>query len=663
MPRTLEGYRPFLSAACTTVVGMLFFGAAIGAALRHPVAPLSMLSVLVALSFWVMWRPNQIWFLLPALLPVANFMPWTGWWLVDESDLLLLALLAGTYMRWGVDAWRGHASLDGRMPLGMRWLCWAMLVLLVLGSVRGLDDARGSLSWTDLFAALWTHGAYGDYDLPGNTLRVAKSLWWGLWLAPILCRSIQGSLVYLARGMLFGLLCVVVIVLWERALYVGWLDFTTSYRTVAWFWEMHVGGAAIDAYLVMALPFAWWAVWSAPQGWRWYAAAVLVLLATYAVLTTYSRGLYLAVILTAVGMAVLAHIFQLKAPDATFWHRRAMACLLAAVVLEVLAVWSGGVFMSDRLVRSNTDLYQRVAHWKRGVALLHTPEQWLWGVGAGRLPAHYSTQTDGGSLPGSVRWLPNAHGGLAPWLFGPERPGTSGELGLTQRVASVAGEGYTVRMRADFDAPVWMKVQLCEQHLLYMARCQLRTRQVTAASKTGDGWLVLPLLGPAFVPDEPFAAMRGGVLSIKVLHGRGPVALQEVELIDPSGGQLLKNSDFAHGAHFWSPIAYGNFLPWHMDNLVLELLIERGAVGLLALAAVVSWALVTMLRQARRGRPLALVVGAAIMAVLMAGMVVSVTEIPRVCLVLWLLLVVSFCINDDRCAQVAGSLPDRRPFE
>src|SRR5574337_1848669 len=142
---------------------------------------------------------------------------------------------------------------------------------------------------------------------------------WGLLLMPVLYRSPQGAPLRLARGMVAGLFLVCAGVVWERGLYVGLLDFSTSYRTTAWFWEMHVGGAAIDAYLAMALPFAWWAAWSAPHGWRWYGAAGLALLATYAVLTTYSRGLYLAVIIAAVAMAAWAHRYRFKAPDATLW--------------------------------------------------------------------------------------------------------------------------------------------------------------------------------------------------------------------------------------------------------------------------------------------------------------------------------------------------------
>lgn len=661
MVGSLAVERAFTAGVWPALLGGLCVGASLCGAVQHPVAPFLAVSLLILMVSWAMWRPAHLWFLLPALLPVASFMPWTGWWLVDESDLLVLALMGGGYLRWGFDAWIRPAAVAGHMPRSMLWVCLILLPLLLFGVWRGLDDARGAASWAALIADLWAQGPYGDYELPGNTLRVAKSLWWGLLLAPVLCMSSQGSLGYLARGMLAGLCCVAAAVLWERGLYVGWLDFTTSYRTVAWFWEMHVGGAAIDGYLVMALPFAWWAAWSAPQGWRWYAAATLVLLATYAVLTAYSRGVYLAVTITAVGMAVMAHKYQLKAPDATVWHRRAMAGLLVAVVIEILGVWSGGVFMSDRLVQSNIDLYQRMAHWKRGVALLHTPSQWVLGLGLGRLPAHYSAETEEGALPGRVRWVHNTSGRVEPWLFGPDRPGAKGEWGLSQRVALAADGRYTVRMRVHLDEqPVWLKVQLCEQHLLYTVRCQLRTRQVSASSIAADGWLELPLLGPAFVSDEMFSALREGVFSIKVLQTHGLVRVAEVELMEPAGRQVLRNTDFALGPHYWSTIAYDNFLPWHMDNLVLELLIERGLSGLLILMAVVVWALVRIHGQARQGKHLALVVGAAIMAVAMSGAVISVAEIPRVSLLLWLLLVVSFCICDNACADAAKGDAMRR---
>ena len=157
----------------------------------------------------------------------------------------------------------------------------------------------------------------------------------------------------------------------------------------------------------------------------------------------------------------------------------------------------------------------------------------------------------------------------------------------------------------------------------------------------------LQLHGPAFASTGIRSAWREGVLSIAVLQAKTRVRLDAVELIDPQGRQVLKNSAFAQGPRHWSSIAYANFLPWHMDNLYLELLIERGLLGLAALAALAVWALAMASQGVARQNPLALIVGIALSATLLIGVVISVIEISRVSTMLWLLLVVSPLIRES----------------
>uniref|UniRef100_UPI00195354A7 hypothetical protein n=1 Tax=Escherichia coli TaxID=562 RepID=UPI00195354A7 len=71
-----------------------------------------------------------------------------------------------------------------------------------------------------------------------------------------------------------------------RLAYTGLLDFSTDYRTTALFWEMHVGGAALDGFLVMTLPFALLALLRTRAPMNFAAGLVIMLLAAYAVLTT-----------------------------------------------------------------------------------------------------------------------------------------------------------------------------------------------------------------------------------------------------------------------------------------------------------------------------------------------------------------------------------------
>jgi len=105
--------------------------------------------------------------------------------------------------------------------------------------------------------------------------------------------------------MALGLIGAALAAVWERGAFTGLLDFSSDYRTTALFWEMHVGGAALDGFLALTVPFGVRELVAAKTPWRWFVGAAAVMLAVYACLTTFSRGVYLAVPLV-VGAAALA---------------------------------------------------------------------------------------------------------------------------------------------------------------------------------------------------------------------------------------------------------------------------------------------------------------------------------------------------------------------
>ena len=91
-----------------------------------------------------------------------------------------------------------------------------------------------------------------------------QSLLWAVLLFPLIlndgkpCLNRQESTGFF-RACLLGSCVVVMAAFWERAFYPGLLDISTPYRTTALFWEMHLGGAALDAYLVLIAPLLVWA--------------------------------------------------------------------------------------------------------------------------------------------------------------------------------------------------------------------------------------------------------------------------------------------------------------------------------------------------------------------------------------------------------------------
>jgi hypothetical protein len=205
-------------------------------------------------------RPTLWLVALPGLIPVLGLASWTGSMLVDETDLLALALAAGGYARW---AWHRYAvrgarhiaeAANGeslRIPLVA-----TVLVLLFASSVavslgRGIADA-GGLRWD------W----YPGYFDALNSVRIGKSFALALALAPLLIRALQQdarhAAALLGAGFALGTAIAALTVVWERAAFTGLLDFSTDYRATGMFWEMHVGGAALDGWLALGMPFVVW---------------------------------------------------------------------------------------------------------------------------------------------------------------------------------------------------------------------------------------------------------------------------------------------------------------------------------------------------------------------------------------------------------------------
>ena len=286
--------------AAAALAGAVFLAA------HHPLSATLVLVAALALTALTAVRP-ALWplWLLP-LLPLIGLMPWTGWLTVEEMDIAVLAVAAGGYLRLA-GGWprRGaaarvsapasasaSASVSGAAPATrsltkvVLWLLPLLLSTLISGW-RGIVDA-GGFEW----------GWWQGYQEPLNSVRLAKPLFEVLLLLPLwraACRADrQRAPPRLALAISALLLAVALAVVWERQAFTGLLDFSTDYRATGPFWEMHVGGAALDAVLALTLPFALMLLTSARTPLRWAAAAAVLALGLYAALATFSRIVYAA---------------------------------------------------------------------------------------------------------------------------------------------------------------------------------------------------------------------------------------------------------------------------------------------------------------------------------------------------------------------------------
>jgi hypothetical protein len=284
-------------------------------AFHHPLqgVVVTVLFALAAALFYV-WPTG--WLLaVPALLPLIGLAPWTGWITAEEFDILLLAAAAGGYARLArrapADAGEGPSrKRGGPRPNALVTLMVAMFALsTIIAMGRGMADAGGPvLGW------------FQGYHEPMNSLRLAKPflfalLMLGLWRGTAR-RAPQQAIQNLVLGLALGLAGAALATMWERAAFTDLLNFSSDYRTTALFWEMHVGGAALDGFLALTVPFALYMLLTDHVRLRWAGAAAITAVAGYACLTTFSRGVYLAVPI-GVGLMLALQALQTRRNSST----------------------------------------------------------------------------------------------------------------------------------------------------------------------------------------------------------------------------------------------------------------------------------------------------------------------------------------------------------
>lgn len=288
-------------------IALLAFSSGIFLAFHYPlgrIVPIFLFAVLSIFAFYRVYIASS--FVLVAM-PVIGFAPWTGWVTFEEFDLLVLAIASGANFRTVLD--KPHTSLSSSVPICKLGLAKLLIVIfglsVNLALVRGIADA-GGFDW----------GWYQGYFEPMNSVRLAKSFCWALVLLPIWLganqKNTESERLLLPASMAIALGLASLAAVWERLAFPGLLNFSEDYRTTALFWEMHVGGAAFDGFLALSVPFAVWMLLRSNTERSLVLYGSILALAGYAALTTFSRGVYLAI---PVGLAIMA-IFAFRKPHA-----------------------------------------------------------------------------------------------------------------------------------------------------------------------------------------------------------------------------------------------------------------------------------------------------------------------------------------------------------
>ncbi|NNM82135.1 MAG: hypothetical protein HKL98_05995 [Burkholderiales bacterium] len=251
---------------------------------QYPLDPWWLGAALAAYAVLLWCRPHYWLFFIPAILPVADLSPWSGWIHFEELDFFLLVTIALGYLRLAGDAPVARLTAPAILLGGLFLLSCCISAWIGFSPYQAPD--------ANTFSSYLNHY---------NSLRVFKPVLWIVLLMPLLKRSMgnDGLERLFIPGLLTGLALVSLFSFWERWTYTGLMDFASDYRITASFPEMHLGGAAIDAFLAMTMPLAAYAFFRVKPVIAKIAAAMLLVAGTYAVMVTFSRGLYLGLGLSA----------------------------------------------------------------------------------------------------------------------------------------------------------------------------------------------------------------------------------------------------------------------------------------------------------------------------------------------------------------------------
>lgn len=781
-----------IARAGSALLALPCLAAALWFAGHHPLAPAVAAVVAVALAgvafVWPLGWPLALW----VPLPLIGLMPWTGWLVVEELDIAVLAVAAGAHARLAL-GWGRKAPTVRRLAPVLLWMVPLVLSTLV-SAVRGVVAAQGGVDSGLLGPLGHTIGGWWQgFHEPLNAWRLAKPVFWGLlllgpWRAA--CRVDAAGAHRVFAWALCGLLGTTALpVLWERLAFPGLLDFTSDYRATGLWWEMHVGGAALDAMLALAFPLAVAVLLVQRRAWAWVLAAAVLALGTYAALATFSRIVYAAVpvslalmewlhwrqqpagsgkgtpgwaavawisgfgllawwmfgtsgyrglaalwgaavlglmlaprwqglpgrgwlaglsagglgIGVTAGLAILvpkgayialsgAAVATLLAaarntpPQAARWPglaayvatlgslvavalhwggaKAAPAASVAALTLLAVATWAAtrpaaaaawpasmrwqaqvagvmlagaglvsvfgaGAYMGQRMAASAADGGSRFGHWSGALALLDA-DDWLFGKGLGRYHANQAFSGEARDHTGDARLVAGEQG--RPQLVltsGRHDLGWSEAYRLSQRIAAPSAVPVVLHVTLRTRSTIKLQYEVCEKHLLYPGACLGAEDGIEP--KAGQ-WqtLALPLRGKDPLPGGPAWAPRLVAFSVSLGQQLNRAEIQSLSLRDAHGRELLQNGDFGAGFAHWFTTSDRWHMPWHAKNMVLHVLFETGVLGLVAWTLLLGAALWRCTLGAARGHRLAPALSAALMGLLMVGLVDSVLDMPRV---------------------------------
>lgn len=673
------------------ILGLLLAIPPLVAVSRFPITPALTTALALGWLLALLAVPSLWLLLLPTLVVVLDLTPWSGRFLYNELDLMMWLTIAAGLLRADFPA-----PALGRYWLQPGILFSAGFVVVALAGYRAWETiALPPLASSD-----------NPYFLPAYQYKVAKGLFWGAALAPLLLhhldRDRERTLDRLWFGAASASLALLAVILWERGVWAAatdspasaWQAFAnlaTHYRVIGLFSDMHTGGEALDALIMLFLVLTGFGTaYAGSRGIRFLCGLAFPAL-TYVTLVGFTRATYFAFALTVslcVGLELLRQQRRLSL------HRR--HAVTAAAVLPLFlcmsygtALWLGEQYLpavtaaegivalaflyrlpglgltprflflllwlslpwlfvtgltttalGERMETVQRDLQTRTEHWKRVIDLgLANPAERFLGAGAGRFPEHYRSAAPAQHTKlGDFAVLDDGERYLR--LTGGE------DLILYQRIQI---QDDVLDLSLDLRAPAGgrLSVGLCARNILdtgwYGGRCDSRIINLPP----GEDFQVRHLSLER--PEESWqgvARQWPRSLQLRALDTGKPIDLR---LVRANAGleAPIANPRFQSGTDRWFFTTDFAHLPFHIKNIWLQFWFDHGWLGLLSMLGLTILLPLRALRAATEARLIPMG-AAAVLSLGALGCFGTPLDSARVAWLFYLLVFAAACCQDSR---------------
>jgi glycopeptide antibiotics resistance protein len=556
----------------------------------------------------IMWRYPKHWLvMLLALLPVFDFATVSGRFFFADIDYLVFITIA-------VMAWKGNYQNPFKNLKPVAGLLLGVFFMLVF-----ISFIIGLLPLQPLGLNAFSH-YYSHY----NSLRVGKGFFEAAALWPLIAYTARCGVdvrMQLAYGLLLGLLGVCGAAVYERLLFTGLFDYTSDYRITATFSSMHTGGAPLDTFLMLSIPFIMVLFYPHPHRAARAGAGVALLIGSiYVLLMTYSRAPYIGFVVEL--LVLSAGLLVAFKRD---WRFMAALPVVLALVYAIAKPVMRGGFIQQRFAQAAAEVDVRRNHWADAIDMMDNSAMTaLFGMGLGSFPRNYfwSHVTDG-QPPASYRF--GEENGV-PFL----RLTAGTGLYVEQVVAIVPHTDYVFSAMVRGATPTaQLGFSLCEKQLQNVARCVVQTVAVQP-----DNWRSITFTFNSAEVGLPLANLGVRPTKLSLYNGNAAswLDIKAVSLRTATGGEFVKNGAFAAGLDNWF-FSADQLISWRTENLAVELLFTQGGLGVSAFALLMLVAVKRQLTQLKCGDGYAAAVLAAWAGFAVVGLVGSPFDVPTITLV------------------------------